>query len=173
MTTRRQRMKNYAAAAAAIVLLGAGLLVVGSASADEHQAQPMDFKMLVEVASPLGFEETLVRIEANAKDLGWKVPKKWKVNFQKNMMKITDTDIGPNQVLKMCEPFAAAKLLVKDEYKQLAAMMPCTIAVYQKSDGKTYVAMMNLEVMGMMYGGDVKDMADELAPQMAEMLKFD
>lgn len=154
------------------LLLGL-LLMPGVALADGQGDKPFGFTMLVEVPSPLGFEETLERIEANAKDLGWKVPQKWKVNFQNNMLKITDTDIGPNQVLKMCEPFAAAKLLVKDEYKQLAAMMPCTIAVYVKSDQKTYVAMMNLEVMGQMYGGDVKAMADELAPQMAEMLRFD
>ena len=156
-----------------VVLVVAMVNATGAVLADEGGSSPADFKMLIEVESPLGFEETLARIEANAKDLGWKVPKKWKVDFQKNMQKITDTDIGPNQVLKMCEPFAAAKLLVKDEYKQLAAMMPCTIAVYQKSNGKTYVAMMNLEVMGAMYGGDVKDMADELAPQMDQMLKFD
>ena len=156
-----------------VTLIVAMISTTGAALADEAGASPADFKMLIEVESPLGFEETLARIEANAKDLGWKVPKKWKVDFQKNMQKITDTDIGPNQVLKMCEPFAAAKLLVKDEYKQLAAMMPCTIAVYEKSNGKTYVAMMNLKVMGMMYGGDVKDMADELAPQMDQMLKFD
>lgn len=159
--------------ASLVVLFAVTLGLNGLALADEGGVSPADFKMLIEVESPLGFEETLTRIEANAKDLGWKVPKKWKVNFQRNMMKITDTDIGPNQVLKMCEPFAAAKLLVKDEYKQLAAMMPCTIAVYEKSNGKVYVAMMNLEVMGMMYGGDVKDMADELAPQMDQMLKFD
>jgi len=154
------------------LLLGC-LFLSGVAIADGHGGQPMAFSMLVEVQSPLGFEGTLERIEANAKELGWKVPKKWKVNFQKNMMRITDTDIGPNQVLKMCEPFAAAKLLVKDEYKQLTAMMPCTIAVYVKSDGKTYISMMNLDAMGMMYGGDVKEMAEELAPQMAEMLAFD
>ena len=66
----------------------------------------------------------------------------------------------------MCEPQAAAKLLVKDEYKMLTAMMPCTIAVYVKSDGKTYISMMNLKAMGEMYGGDVLEMTKELAPQM-------
>ena len=89
------------------------------------------------------------------------------------MLKITDTDIGPNRVIKMCEPFAAAKLLVKDEYKQLTAMMPCTIAVYVKSDGRTYISMMNLELMGQMFGGDVADMAAELAPQMDAMLRME
>ena len=160
-------------------ILGAGLLIGFSALigvgavADDKTALPPDFKMLVEVPSPLSFDATLERLEANAKEMGWKVPEKWKVDFQKNLMKVTDTDIGPNRVLKMCEPFAAVKLLQKDEYKMLTAMMPCTIAVYEKSDGKTYVAMMNLEAMGQMYGGDVLVMTKELAPQMAEMLKFD
>jgi uncharacterized protein (DUF302 family) len=73
----------------------------------------------------------------------------------------------------MCEPNAAVELLLKDEYKQLTAMMPCTIAVYEKSDGKTYISMMNLELMGKMYGGDVETMAVKLAPQMDAMLTFD
>mgnify|MGYP001814097482 FL=1 len=33
--------------------------------------------------------------------------------------------------------------------------------------------MMNLDAMAQMYGGDVKDMAAELAPQMEQMLRFD
>jgi uncharacterized protein (DUF302 family) len=155
------------------LLAGLVMLQTAHAVADQEHASAAKIQMLIEVASPLGFEETLERLEVNAKDQGWKVPGKWKVDFQRNLLKVTDTDIGPNRVIKMCEPFAAAKLLLKDEYKMLTAMMPCTIAVYQKSDGKTYIAMMNLEVMGEMFGGDVLEMTKELAPQMAEMLKFD
>ena len=152
-------------------LMGALLCLAGTAGAE--QPAPGIFEMLLERPSPLGFEETLARLEKNAKAQGWKVPSKWKVDFQRNLKRVTGTDIGPNRVLKMCEPEAAAKLLVQDEYKQLTAMMPCTIAVYVKSDGKTYISMMNLEAMGMMYGGDVKTMSDALAPQMEAMLKMD
>lgn len=166
-------MRKILLAVAAMLMIGASFAASERAIADNANQPPPGFKMLIEVPSPLGFDETLARLEANAKDLGWKVPKKWKVDFQKNLKRVTDTDIGPNRVLKMCEPWAAAKLLVKDEYKMLTAMMPCTIAVFQKSDGKTYVAMMNLEAMGKMYGGDVLTMTKELAPQMDQMLKFD
>ena len=65
-----------------------------------------------------------------------------------------------------------AELLVKDEYKILTAMMPCTIAVYEKSDGKTYISLMNLDLMGAMYGGDVAEMAKELGPQMDAMVNL-
>jgi len=154
-----------------------GLLLIGlifaAAPAAADDPAPGIFQMLIERQSPLDFEETLKKLEENAKAQGWKVPSKWKVDFQRNLKRVTGTDIGPNRVLKMCEPEAAAKLLVKDEYKQLTAMMPCTIAVYVKSDGKTYISMMNLEAMGMMYGGDVAEMSEALAPQMEAMLKLD
>jgi uncharacterized protein (DUF302 family) len=151
----------------------ASVAMIQIAYADPAGQQSAMPQMLLEISSPLGFDETLARIEANAKELGWKVPKKWKVNFRGNMKRATGKDIGPNKVLKMCEPNAAVELLLKDEYKMLTAMMPCTIAVYVKSDGKTYVSMMNLELMGKMYGGDVETMAIKLAPQMEQMLTFD
>ncbi|MFM1856210.1 MAG: hypothetical protein RLZ83_1519 [Pseudomonadota bacterium] len=167
-------MNKVAAALSAGLLLGAGLILPSTLPAAEPElVDPSSLQMMIEVPSPLGFEETLVKLEENAKAEGWKVPQKWKVNFQDNLLRVTDIDIGPNQVLKMCEPFAAAKLLVKDEYKQLTAMMPCTIAVYVKSDGKTYISMMNLDLMGLMFGGDVAEMAKELQPQMEKMLKLE
>ena len=167
-------MRERIVATARILLLSCALGCAGVAVAEgSAEPPPTQMKMLIEVPSPLGFEETLERLEANAKALGWKVPSKWKVDFQRNLKRVTGTDIGPNRVLKMCEPFAAAKLLVKDEYRMLTAMMPCTIAVFQKTDGQVYVAMMNLEMMGHMFGGDVKEMAAALSPQMDEMLKFD
>ena len=126
--------------------------------------------MIKEVQSPLGFDETLTQIEKNAKGLGWKVPKKWTVNFQKNMMKVVKVDIGPNKVLKMCEPQAAADILIHDELKRLSTMMPCTIAVYVKSDGNTYISVMNMSLLGLLYGDVVKSIAAELAPQMDEII---
>lgn len=127
-------------------------------------------QMLLEIESPLDFYDTLDKLVENAKAEGWKVPKKWRVNFQRNLEKVTGEDIGPNEVIKMCEPFAAVKMLKHDKYKQLTAMMPCTIAVYEKSDGKTYISMMNMNMLGLMYGGELAEIASELAPQMSKMV---
>ena len=149
-----------------------GLALLMLPPVQEMLGQSMGSKMLIELESPLGFDETLVKLEENAKGAGWKVPSKWKVNFQKNLLKVTGTDIGKNQVLKMCEPEAAAKILVHDEYKLLTTMMPCTIAVYEKSDGKTYISIMNMEMLGMIYGGVIAEIAKELAPQMQEMVNL-
>lgn len=85
--------------------------------------------LVMEVQSPLDFEQTLEHIEVRAKEVGWKVPKKWKANFQKNFKKIAGKDIGPMRLLKMCEPFMAADLLEADKNKFLSVMMPCTFSV--------------------------------------------
>lgn len=129
--------------------------------------------MIKEIPSPYAFEETLVKITANAKEMGWKVPKKWNVNFQKNLLKVVKVDIGPNKLIKMCEPQAAADILIHDELKRLAVMMPCTIAVYEKSDGKTYISIMNMNMLGAMFGDVVNNITTKLAPQMEEMVTLE
>ena len=96
-------------------------------------------EMVIEKASPLGFEETIDKLKSNAKELGWKVPSKWNKDFQKNLMHVTDIDVGRNLVIEMCEPFAAVELLIHDQYKKFLSMMPCSVAVYEKSDGKVYL----------------------------------
>ncbi len=129
--------------------------------------------MITEVPSPLGFEETIDKVKANAKEMGWKVPKSWKINFQKNLQKVVKVDIGPNQVMGMCEPQAAADILIHDELKQLSVMMPCKYAVYQKSDGKTYISIMNMNLLGTAFGDIVKGITTELAPQMEKMVTLE
>ena len=126
--------------------------------------------MIKEIPSPYSFDETLEKIEANAKAQGWKVPKSWKVNFQKNLLKVVKIDIGPNKLIKMCEPKAAADILIHDELKRLSVMMPCTIGVYEKSDGKTYITIMNMKILGLLFGDVVEGITTELAPQMMQMV---
>ena len=128
--------------------------------------------MMVEKQSPLGFDETVEKLVENGKYLGWKLPSKWRKNFQKNLMRVTDEDIGKALVVEMCEPYAAVKLLVHDKYKKFLSMMPCTVAIYEKSDGKVYLSMMNIQMMGQMYKGEkeIEALVNELGPQMEQML---
>jgi len=144
------------------------LLVFGFSTAQASE------EMIVEKLSPLGFDETIAKIKKNAKALGWKVPKSWKKDFQKNLKKVTKEDIGKNLVFSMCEPWAAVKLLKHDKYKKFLAMMPCSFAVYEKSDGKVYASFMNIQLMGQMYKGqkEIEDLVNELGPHMVKMVDF-
>ena len=131
-------------------------------------------EMIIEVESPLGFEETIEKIKSNAKALGWKVPKKWKKDFQKNLKHVTKQDVGRNLVFSMCEPWEAVKLLKHDKYKKFFAMMPCSFAVYEKSNGKIYASFLNIQMLGQMYQGEkeIQDLVSKLGPQMQKMVEF-
>lgn len=122
--------------------------------------------MIKEIPSPYSFQETLVKIEANAREMGWSVPSRWRINFQRNLLNVVKVDIGTNQVINICEPKSAAAILIHDELKRLTVMMPCTIAVYEKSDGITYISIMNMRGMGLMFGDVLGEITDKLAPQM-------
>ena len=158
--------KMYTKVKAVVVILPLLMFLVASV------AQAAEEDMVIERASPLGFEETIVKLIENAKGLGWKVPKKWKKDFQKNLKRVAKVDVGRNLVIEMCEPHAAAKLLVHDQYKKFLSMMPCSVAVYEKSDGKVFLSMMNIQMMGQMYKGqkEIDEMVTKLGPQMEKML---
>ncbi len=55
----------------------------------------------------------------------------------------------------------------------VSLMMPCTISIYEKSDGQTYVATMNAGLMGRLFGGTVaRVMAGSVAPETAKFTSF-
>ena len=143
--------------------------VLGLAGA-AHASQ----ELIIEVESPLEFQPTIDRIKSDARDLGWKVPKSWKKNFQKNLKHVTKEDVGKNLVFSMCEPWEAVKLLKHDKYKRFFSMMPCSFAVYEKSDGKVYASFMNIQLMGQMYPDEqpIQDLVNKLGPQMQKMVEF-
>lgn len=148
-------------------------LILGAVLAAVIGIKMLPSVMIKEVQSPYAFEETIEKVIANAKEMGWKVPKSWKINFQKNLLKVVKVDVGPNQVYGMCDPKAAAKILVHDELKQLSVMMPCSIAFYEKSDGKTYISIMNMSLLGTAFGDVIKGITTELAPQMEKMVTLE
>ena len=52
-------------------------------------------------------------------------------------------------------------------------MMPCTISVYQKSDGKTYIGTMNAGLLGKMFGGMIAEvMAGPVAADQQSFIAF-
>ncbi|MDA3896843.1 MAG: DUF302 domain-containing protein [Desulfobacteraceae bacterium] len=55
----------------------------------------------------------------------------------------------------------------------MSVMMPCTISVYQKTDGKAYVGAMNAGLMGKMFGGVVAEvMGNVVAKQQKSFIRF-
>jgi uncharacterized protein (DUF302 family) len=108
--------------------------------------------MLEEHVSPFGVDETIAKIQAAATEIGWVSPAI--KNMNKSIQKHGGPDIGGQvRIVELCNASHAGKILINDSARYSALLMPCAIAVYEKDDGKTYVASMKAKEMGRLMGG--------------------
>jgi len=113
----------------------------------------MPSMMLVEYESPYDINKTVKTISDNAKANHWVVAGIGKLH--KSIKKHGGYEMTPVYLVNLCNATHAYNILKKDENKIISTMMPCTISVYEKSDGKTYIGTMNAGLLGKMFGGDV------------------
>ena len=124
--------------------------------------------MLSEIQSPLGYEETIAHIQNNVTNAGWKVSALMRLD---KTLATEGKAVLPVASFKICHPEHAEAVLLDDDARFLAVMMPCSIAVYEKADGKTYISTMNSALMGRMFGGTAAEvMAGPVAEETAEFV---
>ncbi len=144
--------------------------VVGIALVSAVGWTAMPGMMLKEAASPYGLEETVNKIKENAQAHGWVVAGVKKLH--KSVKKHGGPDILPVMLIELCEPNHASNILTNDSDRMISVMMPCTISVYNKADGKTYIGYMNAGLMGQMLGGNVATVMGEVAGQQKSFIQF-
>lgn len=126
--------------------------------------------MVKETASPNSVEVTVEKMVAKAESMGWKVSGVTKLD--ENIVKAGGPETRPVRLVNLCEPNHAGKILADDTAMVVATFMPCTISVYQKSDGKAYIGTMNSGLMGKMFGGVVAEvMGGPVSADQAEFVK--
>ncbi len=125
--------------------------------------------MLKEVKSPYNTKETVAKIKANAKARGWAIPSVKPLH--KSIAKHSDGKriVPPVMLINICNAEYAYMAINKDENKKISVFMPCTISVYEKNDGSTWIGYMNAKLMGDMFGGDV---AEAMTPVDADQQSF-
>ncbi|MHC4974248.1 MAG: DUF302 domain-containing protein [Planctomycetota bacterium] len=130
------------------VLVGAGFLgaVVWFSGPD---------LMLQERPSRVGLDATVDRLTKAAKAEGWVVSSIQKLD--QSIVKHGGPKVRPVRLVNLCHPQHAAKILNVDGARIVSVMMPCTIAVYEKSDGTVWAANMNAKLLGSMFGGVVSE----------------
>jgi len=144
----------------------AGVVVLGAVA-----WQMMPRLMLSESASPYGLEETVDRIQKNAVEAGWVVS--GIVRLDASIAKHGGPDVPRTWLINLCQANHASRILADDADRVVSVMMPCTISVYEKSDGKTYIGSMNAGLLGRMFGGTVAEvMGREVAAEQKGFISF-
>ena len=129
--------------------------------------------MFHEHESPFGVEETAARIQANIQALagnGWKLSG---LRDPSKAVAASGTNVLPVLLVEACSTKYSAPILKDDNTRILSILMPCSISVYKKDDGKTYIGMMNAGLMGQMFGPMVGEVMGHVAEDQLKFIDFD
>lgn len=96
---------------------------------------------IFEKESLFGFNETVELLTSAATDRGWGNPATH--DLQQTMAK-SGKSVMPVKVIEICKPEYSGQMLERSDERIVSVMMPCRVSVYQKSDGKIYVATLNV-----------------------------
>jgi len=98
-------------------------------------------QLIIEHVSPFNVSVTVEKLIDAAKQKGWQNPATH--NLQQSLAK-SGKDVLPVEVVEICKPDYSGIMLEKNDERIVSVLMPCRISVYQKDDGKTYVALLDM-----------------------------
>ncbi len=131
------------------LILGLVLSLFVTGFAFKISAPTMFFK---EIAVPYNFEKTvnLIKSRINRQN-GWHVTTI--IDQQKEILANGGQDVGKVRIIKFCNGKLSGEMLNKDSSKFMAIKMPLSIAVYEKSDGRVTIGLMNGYLMARLFAG--------------------
>jgi uncharacterized protein (DUF302 family) len=141
-----------------ILLGGVAGFFIGAVGLGVAMFSMMPGMMLIENESKFGVEETVQKLTQLIEENNWKVKQKYPLH--KGAAKI-GKQIKPVVVIEFGHSAHSSKILEIDDNRPTAAMMPARIAVYEKENKKVYISRLNLGLMGIMFGGVVKEVMGE------------
>lgn len=129
--------------------------------------------MFNEIESPFGVEETAARIQANIQSLA---DRGWKLSGLRNPARAVAADgsnVLPVLIIEACSTNYSGPILKDGNTQILSILMPCSISVYKKDNGKVYVGLMNSGLMGRLFGSKVASIMEDVAKDQKSFVTFD
>lgn len=129
--------------------------------------------MFNEFESPYSVEETAARIQQNIQGMS---DKGWALSGLRNpaaAVAATGGNVLPVLLVEACSTAYSGPILKDDKTRILSILMPCSITVYKKDNGKTYIGMMNAGLMGQMFGATVAEVMGHVAEDQKKFIEFD
>ena len=110
--------------------------------------------MFIEVQSKFAFEQTVSVLSEKIEAAKWKILITH--NLQESLHK-NGYEVLPVKVIELCNPHHSSKILGRDTERIYSNLMPCRISVYDKTDGNTYVSLMNSGMLAAQASGIVEE----------------
>jgi uncharacterized protein (DUF302 family) len=101
-------------------------------------------QLIIEHVSPFDVATTVDKILEAANQKEWQNPAIH--NLQQSLAK-SGKEVRPVQVIEICKSEYSGQMLEGNHERIVSITMPCRISVYEKEDGKAYVALINISAM--------------------------
>lgn len=126
-------------------------------------------QMVIEKQSKFDFDRTVEMLISEAERREWKVPAVH--DLQQSLAKSGKT-VKPVKVVEICKPHYSGQMLELNDERIMSVMMPCRISVYQKDDGKTYLALLDGSSMAGGQPGKIADVMKAASDETFEIIKI-
>ncbi|MFO8028255.1 MAG: DUF302 domain-containing protein [Cyclonatronaceae bacterium] len=153
---------NKQTAIAAIGGIVAGLVIMAIAG-----FYSLPGMMMLEDESRYDFDTTVEQFEQAVSDAGWSI---LTVHDMQETLSGHGHDVHSVKIFELCSARYSAEILKLDDERIVAPLMPCRIAIYKKSDGKTYISRMDSELLARPFGGVIKDVMQVAAVEMEDVI---
>jgi len=148
MNTKKVIVATVAAFVAGVLLTG----VVGFTN--------MDKLMMLEDESPYDFDTTVEAFEQAVAEGGWSV---LQVHDMQEILAGHGHDVHAVKIYELCSSQYSAEILALDDERIVSPLMPCRVAIYEKSDGSVYIGRMNSELMARPFGRVIAEVMEVAA----------
>lgn len=118
--------------------------------------------------SNYSFTETVELLSTEAKQRSWNIPVIH--DLQKSLAK-SDQNVQPVTVIEICKPEYSGRLLALNSERIISVFMPCRISVYEKANGKTYVATIDGRILAADQPANVADIMIAVSDEIFDILK--
>ena len=124
-----------------------------------------------EIESPYSFDKTVeIIVNRINQQPGWHIVSI--INQREEVLKHGGPDIGPMKIIKFCNADLSGRMLIADDRKFFGVKVPASIAVYEKSNGKVYISVMNSKVMSKLFTGTIQDVIEDVIRDAEQILNF-
>ncbi len=128
----------------------------------------LDNQLLIEKESLFGINETVEILITAATDRDWSNPATH--DLQQSLAK-AGKSVRPVKVVEICKPEFSGAMLEKSDERIVSVMMPCRISVYEKADGKVYVASLNGKMFASVMPESIQSVMVAAADELEEIVR--
>lgn len=118
--------------------------------------------------SKYNFDQTTEILTESVKENSWNLSHQY--DLQQTLSK-HGFEVKPVKVFSICKPDIAIRVLGSDDDRHVSSIMPCRVAIYEKADGKTYIARMNAGLFSILLGGNAKAVMGDAGTGSEHILK--